>query len=503
MRPDPRRKNVHHVKPTALALLAVLAVSGDVTTATADPSTRPAFAPCRLEHRSKLVSIDAECAHWDVPETAGAAGRTVRLFIARIPAINRRKAPDPLFLIAGGPGMGSVEMYTGVSAAFARVNRDRDIVLLDQRGTGRSTRLQCELDDDALLDAQREDIEAVTRDCLASLQSKHDVTQFTTSVAVRDLDAVRRALGYPRINLYGVSYGTRVALHYLRRHPDAVRSVVLDGVAPPGLALGPGIAMDAEAAMARILERCREDRACRDAFGDPAATYRGVRAALGRGPVEVTLPDPRTSAPRRMTFSAKHLAAVLRLQSYAAGSAALLPYALDAAARKSDYTPLAGLYLMIESGSTDLLAYGMHNSVVCTEDLPFVAESTIDRSRLAATYLGVDPLDGLRWICGTWPRGVLDADLRSPLSADTPVLLLSGADDPVTPPANGARVARTLTRSRHVVVPQAGHGQLGQRCIGRVFERFYSSIDPAALNVDCLTKVTAPPFFLSSAGPAP
>lgn len=478
-------------------------VAADAAAAAVAAGSAP-FEPCRLEHRSRLQAFAAECTRISVPENrARPEGRRIQLFVARIPAISRRKAPDPLFLIAGGPGMGTADMYAGIAQAFARVGRDRDLVLVDQRGTGSSAPLGCELSEETMIDADEAMIRAITQRCLAALSAGHDVTQYTTSVAVQDLDAVRAALGYERINLYGVSYGTRVALHYLRRFPQQARLAILDGVVPPGLALGPGIALDAEAALGRILARCAAEPACERAYGDPAAHYRALRERLARKPVDVALPDPTTAAPRRLAFGPQHLGAVLRLQSYAASTAALLPYALAAANRDDDFLPLAGIFLMAEASTTDQLAYGMHNSVVCTEDLPFVDAARVDRARLEATYLGPSPLDGLGTICSLWPRGVLDADLRTPLRSDVPVLLLSGADDPVTPPANATAVQAGLARSKHVVVPDSGHGQVGLPCMDAVFQAFLRDADPAGLDTGCLARTRPDPFFTSAAGPAP
>jgi len=243
------------------------------------------FTPCVLTHPSRLTSLKAECAMLEVPEAPSGDGRRITLSIVRDPAVSGRKAADPLFVLAGGPGMGAQEMYAATSTAFARINRDRDIILLDQRGTGRSTPLACELDPEGELlagkEARPEDIDAAVRACLDGLGAKYDVRQYTTSVAVRDLEAVRQTLGYERVNLYGISYGTRVAQHYLRRHPERVRSIILDGVVPPGLALGPAIATDAEAALQRIFRRCARQPACRDAFGDPAAFAAEVARFVG------------------------------------------------------------------------------------------------------------------------------------------------------------------------------------------------------------------------------
>lgn len=470
-------------------------------------STAPtlAFKPCMLTHPSRLASLKAECASLEVPENPSGEGRRIRLSIVRDPAISERKAADPLFIIAGGPGMGAQEMYAGTAAAFARIGRDRDIILVDQRGTGRSEPLQCDFDPgDEWMQGREptpDSIDAAVRSCLDKLRAGHDVRQYTTSVAVRDLEAVREALGAPRINLYGISYGTRVAQHYLRRYPDRVRSVILDGVVPPGLALGPAVATDAEAALARILRRCTAQPACRSAFGDPAATYRGLMAQLRAAPREVRLPDPRTGEPRSLRFGHRHLAAVLRLSSYSAAQASLLPVALHEAAAKDNFTPLAATLLMLQDSLEGSLAAGMHYSVVCSEDIPFVGG--VDRARLGSTYMGAETLDLLQRVCAQWPRGPVDADLRRPLASAVPVLLLSGADDPVTPPAYGEAALRGLAAARHVVLAGEGHGQFAASCMDKVLRDFLRDAAPATLDLKCLDKRSPHAFFTSLAGPPP
>ena len=498
--------------PGKLALsLAMLGSLGLAACSPRGPTTPPIVGPglvsepCMLTHSSRLMSLKAECATLEVPENPSGEGRRITLSIVRVPAISERKAADPLFILAGGPGMGAQEMYPAVAAAFSRVGRDRDIILLDQRGTGTSTPLACALDPDGALlrgkEATVEDIDAAARDCLDELRAKHDVRQYTTSVAVRDLETVREALGAERINLYGISYGTRVAQHYLRRHPDRVRSVVLDGVVPPGLALGPAIATDAEAALARIFKRCTAQPACRSAFGDPTATYRSLLERLRTTPREVRLPDPRTGEPRSLRFGHHHLAAVLRLSSYDASQAALLPVALHEAATKENFTPLASSLLMLYGSMEGSIATGMHYSVVCSEDIPFVG--AVDRARLAATYMGTEMIDTLQRVCASWPRGPVDADFREPLSTAVPVLLLSGADDPVTPPSYGEAALRGLADARHVVLADAGHGQLGAPCMDKVLRDFIDTAQPSKLDLKCLDKRSTAPFFTSLAGPPP
>jgi pimeloyl-ACP methyl ester carboxylesterase len=491
--------------PTGLAQALTLAgVLGLLTACSPAPNaaapSQPAdsaltFTPCMLEHPSGLSGVKAECATLEVPENLSGQGRRITLSIARHPAISERKAADPLFVLAGGPGMGAQEMYTAATGAFARINRDRDIILVDQRGTGRSTPLACKVDP-LLHSLDRPEpatairdgiIDAATRECLDTLRAKHDVAQYTTSVAVRDLEAVREALGAAQVNLYGVSYGSRVAQHYLRRYPDRVRSVILDGVVPPGLALGPAIALDAEAALGMILRRCAAQPACRKAFGNPADTYQTLRARLAASPRTLRLADPRSGELRTVVFGPSHLAGVLRLSSYSTPTAALLPLAMHEAVVKDNYIPLASTLLMQLDTVPDSIAAGMHHSVVCAEDLPFVGE--VDRARLAATFMGADLIDPLRRICAIWPRG--------------PVLLLSGSADPVTPPAYAETAMRGLTVARHVVLQDEGHGQLGATCMDRVLRDFIATPVPGKLELNCLEKRSASPFFTSLAGPAP
>jgi pimeloyl-ACP methyl ester carboxylesterase len=410
---------------------------------------------------------------------------------------------DPLFLLAGGPGSAATDLYAQAAQVFARILRDRDIVLLDQRGTGQSNALLCELNEEELMRTEGKAIEAETKRCLETLSSHADVAYYTTSVAVQDLDKVRAALGYERINLYGSSYGTRVAQHYLRKFPKRTRSVILDGVVAPDTALGPAIALDAERALNSIFDRCTRDASCHEHFGDPAVAYRALRTSLQAKPVTVDLSDPTTGEPEELEFGALHLATVLRLATYTSEEAAVLPLALDLAHRNGNFTPLAGQFLLMSRRVGDQLAYGMHNSVVCTEDVPFYRPGEINRSELATTFLGTTQLDALQNLCAVWPRGPLDEDLREPVRSDAPVLLLSGGNDPVTPPSAAEQAKRFLTQSLHVVLKDLGHGQLVAPCVDRVMADFINRATVKGLDVTCTQSAGPLPFFISPAGPAP
>ncbi len=468
------------------------------------PDPKISLTACRLEHPARVLALPAECGTLSVAEDPQRPqGRKIDLFVARVPAINLRKAADPLFLIAGGPGTSTADLYTASAAAFDRIRRDRDIVLVDQRGTGRSNRLDCDFGDVDLLDIKDDvDVVAITRRCRDDLAERADVRQYTTSIAVRDLDAVRRALGYERVNLYGVSYGTRVAQHFARRYPEATRALILDGVVDPKTILGPDIAIDAERALERILQRCIDNSECAKAFPDPLADYRALRANLATRTVAVAVPDSVTGR-RTFDFTNRHLSAVLRLATYNDDQAALLPLAISFAHRQGDYTALANQFRVFARSMEKAFAYGMHNSVACSEDAALINPSRVDTVALADTHMGSQQVEQLVEMCREWPLGPVDEDLHAPLDSAAAALLLSGSDDPVTPPQYAEKALRAFADGKHVVVAGHGHGQVTAPCVDRVMAAFISAGTTKGLDVSCTEKLRPMPFFTTLAGPPP
>jgi len=490
---------VTHPTVPLLFALALLTTTGVVR-----GSVPLVLQPCEFEDPLRVRSVTADCGTLSVPEDPRKpAGRHIDLHVARVPAINRRKLPDPLFIFAGGPGMAATGFYASASFAFDWIHRNRDIVLVDQRGTGKSNPLTCALNDTELSRATEAQIATQAEQCLAELRPRARVELYTTSIAVRDLDQVRAALGYDSINLYGVSYGTRVAQHYLRRYPKHVRSVILDGVVPPQLDLGPAMAGNAEAALAKVLTRCASESECRARFGDPALAYHSLRNTLQTHAVPVSLFDPTSGNAARFEFSSYQLAVVLRLATYTAEQAALLPLMLHQAAASGDFAPLAAQFLLVRRDYSNAIAYGMHNTIVCSEDVPFYDTAAVNRGEMAKTFLGTSQLDGLVSICRIWPRGPMDADFHAPLRSDTPVLLFSGSDDPVTPPADAELARRGFTHSLHVVLQGFGHGQLTAPCVGKVMASFLDARATAGLDVSCTRDDRPMPFFTSLGGPPP
>ncbi|MDH5344821.1 MAG: alpha/beta hydrolase, partial [Gammaproteobacteria bacterium] len=346
----------------------------------------------------------------------------------------------------------------------------------------------------------REQTIAAAGDCLTSLP--HDPRFFTTSIAVQDLEALRQALGAPAFNVYGISYGSRVAQHFLRRYPDSIRTVVLDGVAAPQIALGPGIAIEAQNALDAIFERCAGDEACAGRFPTIREDFAALQKLLSETTATVSLPHPTTGAMEHLDFGADEMAGALRLLSYNPATVAMMPLLIDEAVN-GNLQPLAAQYLMIAENMSDAMAIGMHNSVVCTEDSPYFDHENVGLDDLEATYIGPLQLDALVAICSVWPKGVLDEDFKAPVATDRPVLLLSGEADPITPPAYADLAAVDMENALLLTGRRQGHGQAIAGCMPDIIGRFVETATIEGLDTTCFERVFAMPFFLDFSGPAP
>ncbi|MDH3547309.1 MAG: alpha/beta hydrolase [Gammaproteobacteria bacterium] len=457
---------------------------------------------CRISAGPGYPGIEARCGTFVRPlDPNNAESVTIALKVAVVPALTLEPATDPLVPIAGGPGQSTLTFYAGWFTAFERVRQDRDIVLIDQRGTGESAPLTCDIDDDIVEGKySAEQTLSATRQCLEQLP--HDPRYFTTSVAVADLEALREALGYTALNLYGISYGTRVAQHFARRYPASTRTVIIDGVVPPQVPLGPEIATESQLAIERVLDRCREDTACNERFPNIHTDFQFVREVLDADSVIIELPDPVTARRVSIEFGNEQFAAAVRLLLYNPRTIALLPLLINEAAN-GDYAPLAAQFQMVVEALTEALNIGMHNAVMCTEDVPFIDWERIDHDALARSYLGPLQLEAIRTMCSVWPAGALDDDLREPLSTDTPVLLLSGAADPITPPRYAEMAAVNLSSAWLLTGKDQGHGIAAVGCMPRVLAEFLATRQLEDGVADCLQDAFAMPFFLDFSGPSP
>ena len=416
-----------------------------------------------------------------------------------VPALARRKLPDPVFFLAGGPGQSAIDVAPFVMPLFDRLQNRRDIVFVDQRGTGRSAPLACgDARGEPFNDASDPERQlARIRRCLAGLEASaatggaEGLRHFTTTVAMQDLDAVRRALGASRIDVVGASYGTRAALEYQRQFPGSVRRMVLDGVAPPDMVLVASLSTDSQAALDALFDACLRHAACARLHPSLRDHWHAVLAGLPR---DVVTPDPLTGERMPLHLTREGLLGAVRGPLYAPALAAALPAAIDAAAA-GRYDGLVGLGSLLTARRSVRVALGMHFSVVCAEDVPRVPLAT---DRPGADF-GDDFARFYARACDGWPRGDVPAAFYAVGRSAAPVLLLSGGADPVTPPRHGARVAAALgSLARHVIVPEAGHGVMSIGCMSDVVYRFIDAADDAAaLAVDagCAAHVPRPLAF--------
>jgi pimeloyl-ACP methyl ester carboxylesterase len=462
-----------------------------------------AFATCTLASPVVGMSVPARCARLDVPEDPQRpGGRRIGLKIAWLEAEGDGPvAPDPVFFIAGGPGQSATESAPIVAQALREVRKQRDVFLVDQRGTGGSNALACDGADGKPLafDENATDPAAIAdyaRRCAAALAGRADPRYYTTTEAVGDLDAVRAALGVEAIDLAGVSYGTRVAQQYARLHGQHVRAMVLDGVAPNDLVVGGEFADTFEDAIALQAAQCQGEPACARRFPvDTREQLRSVVEHLRRAPVPVEYRDAATNALLHDTVTADTVTGLAFAFSYAPQSAALLPLMLDEAAQ-GRYGPLMSVAQMATREFSGSMNRAMQWSVVCAED----ADRYRPRPGDAHTLLGPEVASMFYAACPGWPTGTRPAGFTEPLHSDVPALLLSGQMDPVTPPRYAARVLAGLPRGRGIVAPGQGHGVMGLGCLPRLMAQFYESADARALDTRCVQALTPVPAFTSFNG---
>jgi len=490
-----------HLKPliTALAAAALAALAMPAQAAATPPGGLPVdLKPCRLPG----VAYEAWCGKLARPlDPAAPSGPAINVHYAVLPAAARNKKPDPVLFFAGGPGQSAITLAGTVSRLMGRVSNRRDVVLIDQRGTGLSAPLACERDSPTRPLAEQADLTlyaARLAACRTALQAlpHGNLRLYTTTIAMQDADAVRAKLGAASVNLVGGSYGTRAALEYQRQFPQHVRRSVIDGVAPPDMVLPVSFSPDAQASFDALLAACEADAACKLRYPRLREDWHGL---LASPPRDVSVLHPLTGKPERLTVTRDMVLGLVRLPLYAPTIASALPLAVTEAAR-GRFEPLVGLSTALTSGRGGArrmeMFMGMHLSVVCAEDWP--------RAAMAADRPGPDFgnafTEAYRTACADWPRGEVPAAFYEVPAAKTAVLVLSGGADPVTPPRHGERVAKALgAMARHVVVAQAGHGVISMPCMRDVVFRFIDAADDvAALKVDatCVGAVPRPSAFM-------
>ena len=446
--------------------------------------------PCRV----KGANEELLCGKLTVFENRQTrTGRTIDLNVLVLPALDQKAKAEPLFDLAGGPGASSADgagFYAGPGKEY---RRRHDVVCVDQRGTGKSNRLAIPRQKTPQYYLSEMYPVDYVREMRRALEKRADLTKYTTSIAMDDLDDVRAWLGYDKINLFGLSYGTRAALVYLRQHPEHVRSAILLAVAPTDLKMPLHHAESGERAMDLLLTECEKDPACHAAFPQIRDDWKNVLEQLEQQPAHVEYSPPDKSAPTTVAIQRPVFGEKIRSWMYGPDKAARIPLIVHHAAA-GDFVPF--LKEAIGPSIPDFVADGMYLSVTCAEDVPFIDPAE------AAKLTAENPFGDYRVFqqtraCSMWSRGEIPTDFLEPVRSNAAVLIFSGNMDPVTPPEYGEEVAKYLPNSRHVIISHAGHGVDGLEdpgCIDRIAIEFLDNGGAKNLDASCVEKMKPPPF---------
>ena len=480
--------------------IALAALALPITAFALPDSNRIEFSNCSLSLPGTSLTANARCGSFEVAENpADPGGRKISLKVAVAPATGKSTEPDPVFFFAGGPGQAATETWVMIRSTLNKIRKKRDIVMIDQRGTGGSNQLACKSDveEDLNQEIDFELVRSETEKCLAALDG--DPRFYTTTIAMGDYNQVREAMGYGKINIMGVSYGTRAAQVYLRLFPDTVRSVTLDSVVPMQLALGQEHALMLDRSVESVFSDCAADDACNSRFPEGFEELNRLFMQLQKEPREITITDPVTGLPRQMLLSADSLGVAIRFLSYASETQALLPLLVHEAVTTGDLSRLASQAILVMSGLSEMLSKGMELSVMCSEDYPFM-DTGKDYSQ---TLMGNLMMKIVDLQCRIWPHGKVPDGFHKPVRSDLPVLLMSGERDPVTPPRYAAQVAETFPNSLNLIARGQSHSVMKNVCLRDITTAFIEKGSVEGLDTACVAKIRPAPFFTSLLGPNP
>jgi len=426
---------------------------------------------------------------------AAASGPTLNLHVTVAPAFREAARADPVFVLAGGPGEAGSDVLPLLSTAFRRVRATRDIVFIDQRGTGMSGRLDCPSrpEQDTMLEAQ---LDQELLACIAAAKKTHQLAAYTTASAARDIEQVRVQLGYGKINVWGGSYGTRLGQAYARAYPASVRTLVLDGVAAPEQVIPAG-GRDSQTALDNLFATCAKDAACNTAYPNLRAEFAAISARVDQGQVAIAMADPRTALPVKFTLGSARYFGTVHSILYSAPDTRRLPFLIHSAYLGHWEPFVARRNLANDFAADGSNAILLHLAVVCAEDVPRMTPQLLASDAGILTHALAERMPAMCQAMDVPPVA-----WRAPTIIDAPALLFSGAMDPVTPPHRAASAATHMRHARQIVVANAGHGVSQLGCAPRLLRTFLDNPDKP-LDATCLDDIPAPSFQLGSAGPQP
>lgn len=461
-----------------------------------DFSSAPAMP---LESCSMEELPEAKCGKLSVFENRKQrAGRQISLNIVVVPATTPVPAKPPVFWMDGGPGGAATEAAGYVSLKWLRgVHRDRDIVFVDERGTGKSGPLRC---GEIGGDPKHADAffgkpfppEMLAR-CRDELQKMADLRFYTTELFVDDVNDVRQVLGYSQISLAAISYGTLAAQEYMRRYPGQVRSAFLFGLVSPDYRLPLPFAKAAERALERLWRDCSANKQCHQSFPKVQQEFQEVLQRFDRGDLKAEMIDPATQAKRIFQLSKASYVEHVREMLYSTVSARFVPFVIHRAF-EGDFIPFGVAAARFPRGGGGSYS-GLHFSNICSEAIPFVTSEDVKRET-RNTFVGETRVASYRDVCKIWPRGDVSRWFLKPVTSATPILVISGEEDGVTPPWLAADAVKHWPNARQVIIPHSGH-QFDSMCEFKIVEAFYKADSARNLDTSCMEATKRPAFALS------
>jgi pimeloyl-ACP methyl ester carboxylesterase len=421
------------------------------------------------------------------PERADA--RRLSIHFAVIPAASGKALPDPIVVLMGGPGEKAIESASMYVGKLKSLLSDRDLLLVDQRGTGQSAPLECHLFSPADPAASVRDFfpPAAVSGCVRELKKTADLARYTFPYFASDLEQLRRALAYGRLNLFGGSYGTRAAQAYLRQYPKSVRTAYLGSPVPTDAGGPLDFARTEQTALDQMFDRCAAEAGCRAAFPNQRDDFQQLVRRLDAGEVRVHVPG----APDPVTLSRGRVAEWVRSQLYRPHDAAALPWSLHRA-YAGDWSPIVDSMLSDARDADQDLSFGLFFAITCSEDVPFVNEGDVaDATR--DTFLGDYRLRQQQAACSVWPKAKLPKNYRQPVRSSAPTLFVTGDVDGGTPLWFTDRVAQGFSNHVTVVIHGQGHTEWNE-CVARKYERLVRSGSVRGLNSPSCPRVPLPRF---------
>ena len=457
-------------------------------------ATKLKLTECRIGTENSTNKIKAECGSLSVPENRKNPSRMIDLNIAVVRSKAIKKEKDPVIMLAGGPGQSAVETFPQAAVGFKDILKHRDVVLVDQRGTGNSNKLACNFDEETQerMLADKAVIPEEIAKCVNKLDA--DTRFYTTMESIKDLEEVRKALEIEKWNLIGISYGTRKALTYMKMYPDSIRSVILDSVVPQQEPLAQSHEKNLINALRKQFKLCEQQPACHEAFGDVEQQMWQLFDKVDTEKPVIKLINSNTGEYEDVTVNKAYLTTAIRMFSYSPSSSRLLPL-LIAKANNGQIETLASQANLVSNMMQDALS-NVELSIVCAEDFPFYEEYHVDEHNL----FGVDFVESMQATCNVWPHIEVDASFKDPVVSDIPTLLLSGELDPVTPPEFAELAKQTLSHSQHIILKGQGHSSFVTGCMPIIISDFFK--EPSAeLDIECLDSLGYEPFFINMMGP--